>query len=175
MNRRIFAGLMLFPLAGPAAALEFVTAGLPTFAQGAGIAAPATGWGAAPSTTPWNFPGFTSGGLDLRIGGNMLLGVSTGTGTMPLAWGGASRGLDFATTSVKLGYQIGKLTPYVTTSITSFKDSAVPGLLSGFKTTGDLLAGRSDPKAPTSVGAGFNYELTDSLHVGVGASFSNNR
>ena len=181
MNRSILAALKGVPacllaiaLTTRAGALEFVSGGPPAFTQGA-TANVASGGGMTVSSNPWNFPGFTSGGLDSRIGGNMMLGVSATSGTGDLTLGGLSRGIDFSTTSVKLGYQLGNLTPFVATSITSLKASAIPGLSSGFNTTGDLIAGQSDPKNKASIAAGFNFALSDSFHVGVAASFSNTR
>ena len=169
---RLPACLLALGLASPAGALEFVNGGPPAFTQ---AATGEGGSGLAVASNPWNFPGFTASGLDTRLGPGLMLGVSSQSATSDFTLGGLSRGVDFSTTSVKLGYQLGNLTPFVSTSVTTLKPSAIPGLSSGFNTTGDLLAGQSDPKSKASVGAGFNYALTDNFHVGVGASFSNAR
>ena len=176
MARLIIAGLAVCGLAAPACAFEYVSGGLPTFAQESG----ALTAGAAGSLTRTgsfrDFPGFTTSGSSLRISNNLTLGVSTTAGSTPFSFGtGAMRGFDLSSTSVKLGYDIGRLTPFISASISSMQQRAVPGLPTGFNTTGDLLAGRSDPKTSASVGAGFNYAISDSLQVGVSASFGTAR
>ncbi len=57
-------------------------------------------------------------GYDHRFDNNVVLGVRFSTGYAPWMFpGGATRGFDFAETSVKVGYEMGRLTPYVVTGV----------------------------------------------------------
>ncbi len=156
-------------IAAPACAFEWVSAHLPTFARGAGAADEAsvpTAFGAA----AWSLPGQSASVSTFRISKDLLLGVFQTSGAAPFSSiTGAPRAFDVSSTSLKLGLDLGRVTPFVTTTLSTSKASALPGLSSGFNTTGDLLAGR-DAKAGASVGGGFNFAVTDSVQFGLSAS-----
>ena len=64
------------------------------------------------------FGGDVFAGYDHRFDNNVVLGVRFSTGYSPWVFpGGATRGFDFAETSVKVGYEMGRLTPYVVTGV----------------------------------------------------------
>ena len=145
-------------------------AGLPTFAAGASPGAPALAPFAAFGATPPGSSGFNPG-YDFRVGGDFLVGVDTRTGfaaSDPVFGFGA--GLDASRTSVKLGYDLGRFKPFVTSSFAEIRPAFGGG---SFNAVG-APPGVSSPFAPTArartVGAGFDYSLTDKLSVGVSVS-----
>ena len=132
-------------------------------------------WPDAFASSVSGMPGQGANAATYRIGKDLLLGVSQTSGSPALSsLAGAPAGFDFSSTSVKLGFDMGRLTPFVTTTLSSFKASALPGLSSGFNTTGDLMAGQA-ARTGVSAGAGFNFAVSDSLHLSVGASVGTGR
>jgi outer membrane immunogenic protein len=161
-------------LAAPLRALEWSSASLPTFARGAAAMEEAH-WPDAFASSVSGMTGQGANAATYRIGKDLLLGVSQTSGSPALSsLAGAPAGFDFSSTSVKLGFDMGRLTPFVTTTLSSFKASALPGLSSGFNTTGDLMAGQA-ARTGVSAGAGFNFAVSDSLHLSVGASVGTGR
>ena len=78
------------------------------------------------------------------------------------------RGYDFAAADIKLGYDMGRVMPFVTAGLAL----ARPHLGAGFATPGgdsltEVLNGSGDSRTLTRVGAGVEYAVTDRLTVGV--------
>ncbi|MDB5648978.1 MAG: Outer rane immunogenic protein [Hyphomicrobiales bacterium] len=142
--------------------------------------------------SPWT--GFTFGseimaisskGAKGRVGGDafigysqafdnhLVLGMTASAGYMPsFATRGPSRGFDFAMTNVKLGYDMGRVQPYVTAGIGLARPTS--GFGTGMPNAGDslnnLFGGGSGTRALTSVGAGVDFAVTEHLTVGVGVT-----
>ena len=169
MRAFALAGLAACLLITPACALEWASSSLPTFARGPAAMDEARVSDAF-AVPAFGLSGQGGGAATWRISKDLLLGVSSTSGTASFSsLTGAPAGFDFSSTSVKLGLDLGRITPFVTTTLSSAKSSALPGLSSGFNTTGDLLAGR-DAKTSVSAGAGFNFAVTDSVQFGLSAS-----
>jgi hypothetical protein len=157
---------------GPSRAWEVIGGGpLPTFAATA-----------TPSAAPTSAANFTTGaggdsfaypnwnpGYSANFG-KALVGVETKTGFAAGGdpWGMAA-GFGYSRSSVKVGYDLGQFKPYVTAG---FGATTAPG--SGganFTANAGVPTGVGNPFAPTTrtttVGAGFDYAITDKLSVGM--------
>ena len=117
------------------------------------------------------FGGDVFAGYDRTFDNGVVLGVRFDTGYNPwLSTGGKYRGFDFAETDVKLGYEMGKFTPYVMTGVALAKGtnfgSALPDANASLN---GLFGGPGGVQAVGVAGVGLDYAVTNSLHVGVAA------
>jgi opacity protein-like surface antigen len=169
-----FASLAL--ASAPARAWEVVGGGgLPVFAAGVAPAAsaPAPGGAAGPlGVAPAQFSGFNPG-YDFRIGQKFLVGVDTKTGFAATdGLFGFAPGFDASRTSMKFGYDMGRFKPFVMSSFTDIRPSFGAVSFSGI----GAPPGVATPFAPSAkvstVGAGFDYAVTDKLSFGVSVSAS---
>ena len=103
---------------------------------------------------------------------NLVLGVQASAGSAPLfVQNGRFVGADFIGASAKLGYDMGRLTPYVTTSVDFARTSLFDhGFTGGTDAINAFLNGPGDKLTYGSVGAGFDYAITNNLTVGLGVS-----
>jgi outer membrane immunogenic protein len=80
-------------------------------------------------------------------------------------------GYNFAETSVKIGYQMGRLTPFVTASAGFARPNIRGASYSGANDSiNALFASGPDLRAFGTVGAGFDYAVTNNLSVGLAVS-----
>jgi opacity protein-like surface antigen len=114
-------------------------------------------------------------GYDRRFDNAVVLGVRFSTGYDPWVFpSGPYRGFDFAETSVKLGYEMGRLTPYVVTGAAlAWPTNFGGGLADPGATVNGLFAGPGALQAVGTVGAGVDYAVTNNLHVGLEAVVGN--
>ncbi len=113
-------------------------------------------------------------GYDHVYGNGVVLGVLFDTGYDPWVLPNRMKGFDFAETSVKAGYEIGRFTPYVTTGIGLAKATNFgAGPPNANNSINGLFSGPGAVQPVGSVGVGLDYAVTDKLHVGVGAYVSN--
>jgi opacity protein-like surface antigen len=114
-------------------------------------------------------------GYDHTFDNNLVLGVRFSTGYDPWVFpSGPYRGFDFAETSVKLGYEMGRLTPYVVTGAAlAWPTNFGGGLADPGATVNGLFAGPGALQAVGTVGAGVDYAVTNNLHVGLEAVVGN--
>jgi opacity protein-like surface antigen len=118
------------------------------------------------------FGGDVYAGYDHVFDNNVVLGVRFSTGFSPwIVPGTRFQGFDFAETSVKMGYEMGRLTPYVVTGVALARPSYAGG---GLANMGDSLngvfGGPGDLQAAGTAGVGFDYAVTNNLHVGLEAT-----
>mgnify|MGYP001550490587 CR=1 FL=1 len=153
-------------LSAPAGAWEVVNNGLPTFAAAESFR-PGMGGGqmdANPSLKFEPVKGFNPG-YDMRFG-KYLFGMEQKTG---LAAGGDAFGLasgfGFSRTSMKFGYDMGALKPYVSASFAETKAPAFGANV--FAAPPDAATPYAFSSTATSVGAGFDYAITDKLSFGM--------
>jgi outer membrane immunogenic protein len=114
-------------------------------------------------------------GYDHHFDDGLILGVQFETGYDPwLIPNGRFKGFDFAESSVKLGYEMGRLTPFVSAGVALAKAANFGGgppdanaSISG------LFQGPGGYQAVGVMGAGVDYALTNNLHVGVAAYLNN--
>jgi len=113
-------------------------------------------------------------GYDHRFDNNVVLGVRFSTGYAPWMFPGATRGFDFAETSVKLGYEMGPLTPYVVTGAALARATNFGGGAANLNDSlNGVFAGPGALQAVGTAGVGFDYAVTNNLHVGVEAAVTN--
>ena len=114
-------------------------------------------------------------GYDKHFDNNVVLGVRFDTGYAPfMIPGGRYQGFDYAMTSVKLGYEMGRFTPFVTAGVGAAKASNFgAGLPNAANSVNGLFYGPGAVQPVTSVGAGFDYAITNNLHVGAAAYINN--
>lgn len=112
-------------------------------------------------------------GYDRTFSNNVILGLRAKVGHAPgLFRFGGVRGYDFASTNIKLGYDLGRFKPYLTAGFGIAKASGL-GVSGPFAATGslnNLFNDSANAKTFTSVGAGFDYAITNRLSVGVAVS-----
>lgn len=173
MVRWTAACVALLGLTLPAQAWEVVGAssGLPTFALADPLAGSTADAGPAAFDHSLGFETVKGGadGYSYRIGKKYLFGFESATGFSAGADIGAlAAGFDVSRSSMKFGYDMGAFKPFVTASFANVKGPAFGA---------NLFAGPpgvSNPFAPTAsattVGAGFDYAITDNLHFGMSLS-----
>lgn len=115
------------------------------------------------------FGGDVFAGYDRAFANGVVLGIRGSTGVLP-AWGDGHlvKRFDFAATDIRVGYAMGRLTPYVTAGVAL----ARPRLGAGLDAPGDgtlnaVLNGAGETRTLGRVGAGVDYALTDRLTIGV--------
>jgi outer membrane immunogenic protein len=109
-------------------------------------------------------------GYNHEFSNNVVVGVGAAVGYAPaLLRNSPYAGFDLAMTSLKVGYDMGRLMPYVTTGIILEKPHT--GLAAGYTGASDavngLFTGSSNLRAAGAVGVGFDYAVTDKLSVGM--------
>lgn len=114
-------------------------------------------------------------GYDHHYDNGVVLGVTFDTGYNPwLVPNSQVKGFDFAEASVKLGYEMGRLTPFVTAGVALGKaTNYVGGPPDANASINGLFSGPGAVQAVGVVGAGFDYAITNNLHVGVEAYLNN--
>jgi opacity protein-like surface antigen len=114
------------------------------------------------------------GGYDHRFDNNVVLGVRFTTGYSPWAFPtGPYRGFSFGETDVKLGYAMGRLTPYVLAgaALARLSYGADFGDLS--QSVNGLFSGPGAVQAVGTAGVSFDYAVTNNITVGLEARVSN--
>ncbi|MBV8183448.1 MAG: outer membrane beta-barrel protein [Hyphomicrobiales bacterium] len=115
-------------------------------------------------------------GYNCEFDNNLVIGIEASTGFAPSVFKhGPYSGYEFAATNVKLGYDMGRLLPYVTAGFAFAKPDVRSGYLSATDSVNDLFGSPSNVKVLGSVGAGFDYQVTNNLAVGVAVSAGTNR
>lgn len=121
------------------------------------------------------FGGDAFAGYDHRFDNGLVLGLKFDTGYNPWASPqGRYKGFDFAESSVKVGYEMGRVTPFVTAGLALAKGTPfVGGVPDPSASINGLFSGPGGYQAVGVLGAGFDYAVTDKLHVGVAAYVNN--
>jgi len=111
-------------------------------------------------------------GYDRHLDNNLVLGVQVSTGYAPLVFQpGPFKGFDYGLANVRLGYEMGRLTPYLTAGVALARPVGVTGAgyLSPADSANALFSGSSNLGASGVFGAGFDYALTANTSVGLAA------
>ena len=108
-----------------------------------------------------------------------MLGIQASTGFVPFSIQHSPfKGYDYGEVSAKVGYEMGRVTPYLATGIVLARPNGTPGAgyLSPANSANNLFNnGGSNLSASGIVGAGVDYALTDKLTVGVAATVGTGR
>ena len=116
-------------------------------------------------------------GYDRAYQNNVLVSLEGSTGTVPLAFGPERiRGFDYAAADLTLGYDMGRVVPFLATGVVLARPRLGPGF-PGSGGTGSFNALVNGPglEAAGRVGAGVTIAVTDNLHFGLGVSVSHGR
>jgi outer membrane immunogenic protein len=110
-------------------------------------------------------------GYDKTFDNHLVLGVKFDTGYQPLMTAsGRFRGFDFAVTEVKLGYDFGRVTPYVYAGGGLARATAFnSGLPNADNSINGLFYGPGPERTVTNFGAGVDYHVTNNVTIGVSA------
>jgi opacity protein-like surface antigen len=115
------------------------------------------------------FGGGLVAGYNRELPNNFVVGIDVKTGFAPYSFQHSpNKGVDFGSANVKLGYDMGRFMPYVTTGVTLAKPSG--GYSNPADSAGNLFSSSTDLKAAATFGAGVDYAITDNLHLGLGVS-----
>lgn len=123
------------------------------------------------------FGGGVYAGYDREFANSVVLGIQGSTGFAP-GWSSRStfKGFDYAATDVKIGYDMGRVLPFVTAGVALAKPHFGPGVgYLGTESFNTLINGSTDLHALTRVGAGVDVAVTNNLTVGVAVSMVNGR
>jgi len=116
------------------------------------------------------FGGDVFAGYDKRFDNNFVLGMTADTGFAPfLTGGGRFRGFDFALGAVKLGYDFGRVTPYVYAGGGLARATAFPSELPDAGATANGVFGPGPGFGVATFGAGVDYHVTNNVTLGVSA------
>jgi opacity protein-like surface antigen len=117
------------------------------------------------------FGGDVFAGYDKTFENNLVLGVRFDTGYEPLLTSsGRFRGFDYAMTNVKLGYDFGRVAPYLYAGGGLAHATAFNSALPDANTTiNGLFYGPGATHAVTALGAGVDYHITNNVTIGVSA------
>ena len=184
--RPVLAMVMLCGLAQPAFADDDVTPKLPTLALNPQplSASPWSGFYAGSEVFAVARKGLKGGaggaayvGYNREFDNNMVIGVEASTGYSPSLYRhGAISGYEFAQTNLKLGYDMGRMMPYLTAGVAFAKPNfRGPSYTGAADSINDLFGSPSDLRVFGGVGAGFDYAITDHLTVGVAISAGTGR
>ncbi len=183
---RVFrlAPLLIVALAAPAGAAD-----LPYFAGGDLPSLKATGspdYESAPSN-PWTgltmgagvfgvsgsgrgarggFGGDTFIGYNHEFDNRVVVGVQGSVGYLPGMWKYGPGGYNYGMANVSVGYDMGRFMPYVNFGVGTASATNLRGLPGGLDSINNVFNHSGNQTTLTSVGAGFNYEVTNNLRVG---------
>ncbi|QGM46257.1 outer membrane protein [Methylocystis heyeri] len=116
-------------------------------------------------------------GYDRAFPDNVVVGLQARAGYAPALFPQTSfRGLDYLSANMRIGYEIGRWTPFVTTGVVLAKPDMAGR---GYTSAGDSFNGLFDQSAGVrgagTIGAGVDYAVTDRLKVGVEVSAGGGR
>ena len=112
-------------------------------------------------------------GYNRELSNNLVVGMQAVSGYSPnLSSFSRARGFDYAGANVKVGYDMGRLMPYVTAGVGFAKANFGPaGRYNSSDSLNDLFNRGGGPlQTITQVGAGFDYAISDKLTVGFSVS-----
>jgi len=107
---------------------------------------------------------------------NVVVGLEGSVGYSPSLGGAGVHGFDYGAANLKVGYDLGRIMPYVNAGVLLAKPnvSAFGGYANPASSANALFNG-GGVKALGTVGAGVDYAVTNNFHVGVNVSVTNNR
>jgi opacity protein-like surface antigen len=120
------------------------------------------------------FGGDVFAGYDHKFDNNVVLGVRFSTGYSPWAYSaGRYKGFDFGEADVKLGYAMGRLTPYVVLGAAVARPTYGADFGDLSQSVNGLFSGPGAAQTLGTAGVGFDYAVTNNFSVGVEARVTN--
>jgi len=116
------------------------------------------------------FGGDVFGGYDHRFDNNVILGARFTTGYSPWAFAsGPYKGFSFGEADMKLGYAMGRLTPYVVVGAALARPSYGADFGDLGQSVNGLFSGPGAVQAVGTAGVGVDYAVTNNVTVGIEA------
>ena len=108
-------------------------------------------------------------GYNHEFSNNVVVGVQAGAGYAPSLSKFGPRGFDYTSTNVQIGYDMGRLMPFVTLGVDLAKPAGLSnrGFTSASDSVNDLFDSSGKLNSLTTIGAGFNYAITNNVTMGV--------
>ena len=120
------------------------------------------------------FGGALFGGYDHAFDNHVALGVRFSSGYSPwLSPNGPYKGFSFGEADLKVGYEMGRLTPYALAGAALARPTYGADFGDLGQSVNSLFSGPGAVQAVGAVGVGFDYAVTDKLTVGVEARVGN--
>jgi hypothetical protein len=163
--------------AGPALATDLSQPTLPTFATMTPPAEPSPWTGLYVGTEVFGisggkgvrggFGGGAYAGYDHEFDNNWVVGVQGGVGYSPSVFNWAARGFNYAEVEARVGYDMGRLMPFVTVGGVAARPNGrtLGGVGDSSAAFNDLFNSNGDLRGFATVGAGFAYKLTPNTTV----------
>jgi hypothetical protein len=105
-------------------------------------------------------------GYNRHFDNNLVLGIQASTGSAPYRFfNGPLQGYDYAEVSGKVGYEMGRFTPFLTTSVALAKPTSTPGYFNAADSMNNIFNGSSDLAASGVIGAGFDYAINNKTSI----------
>jgi outer membrane immunogenic protein len=120
------------------------------------------------------FGGAFFGGYDRVFDNNLVLGARFSVGYTPWDFpAGPYRGFSFSEADLKVGYEMGRLTPYLIAGATLARPTYDARLGDLSQSVNGLFSGPGAVQAAGTAGVGLDYAITNNLSVGVEARVGN--
>jgi opacity protein-like surface antigen len=119
------------------------------------------------------FGGGAYAGYDRHFDNGLVLGVRASVGYAPFMFGPSPiKGFDYAMATAKVGYDMGRLTPYLLTGVAMTKANLNPaaGYFGPADSVNNVFNGWSNLATSGMIGAGFDYQITNNMSVGLAAT-----
>ncbi len=109
-------------------------------------------------------------GYDHRYDNGVILGLRATTGFSAFHLPGSPyKGLSFVGADAKLGYDFGQFKPYVVTGVALARPTFSNNPLDALSAPNAFFSSPAATQAVTSVGAGFDYSITNNVTLGLEA------
>ncbi len=116
------------------------------------------------------FGGDVFAGYDHEFSNHVVLGLKGDTGFAPIpTYSGRFQGFDYAMGVGKIGYDFGRLTPYLYAGGGIARATPFASELPDANATLNGLFGQGPGFGVATMGAGFDYKVTDKITIGVSA------
>lgn len=120
------------------------------------------------------FGGDVTAGYDHEFANNLVLGLKFDTGFAPFASATPRlQGFDYAMGSIKVGYDLGRITPFVYAGGGLARATAFASEFPDANATLNGVFGQGPGFAVKTFGAGFDYHVTNNVTVSVSAGVIN--
>ena len=114
------------------------------------------------------FGGAATAGYERELDNNVVVGIDGSAGYTPSLFKNSPfRGYNFASTDVRVGYDMGRFMPFVTAGVGLARPNGrtFGGFTGAADSTTDLFNATGDLRSFQTVGAGFAYKLTEHTTV----------
>jgi opacity protein-like surface antigen len=107
------------------------------------------------------------GGYRARLDNSVIVAIEAGAGRTPLLTRQGWQSANFGFARAKVGYEMGRLTPYVTATGAFARVDNRFGAPTAPDAVNALFSGEGRLRSAASVGAGFDYRINNNLSVGL--------